>query len=83
MSERTPTKWVCVHCGSEHVVVGASAAWDKLRQDWDFELLDNSNEDWCHDCQHDVIDEVALTDLKDLAQLAILKAEEKPDGIPQ
>ena len=83
MSERTPTKWVCVHCGSEHVVVGASAAWDKLRQDWDFELLDNSNEDWCYDCQCEVIDEVPLTDLKDLAQLAILKAEEKPDGIPQ
>lgn len=71
MSKENPITWVCKSCGSEDVCVGAYAMWDKVRQNWDFELSDHTDDDMCLSCGGGEVTEKAITDLKYAALVAI------------
>lgn len=71
MPKENPVTWVCKSCGSENVCVGAYAYWNNQKQDWDFELSDSDDWDFCHDCFGENIVEKPITDLKTAALVAI------------
>jgi hypothetical protein len=77
MPDPNPVTWVCETCGSERVSVGAYATWNVVKQEWDYELEDNSSNDFCFDCFSEVVAEKPVTDLKILAQIAINREQNR------
>ena len=69
-----PYKWVCERCGSDDVELEAYAYWNTALQDFDYELKESSDYDYCYRCEDTaVVEEVDLVDLKDIALVAAHK----------
>lgn len=69
MSDRQKVKYVCRHCGSEHVGGDTWAWWDKANQVWECgEIYDKGGT--CEDCDGETrLDEVAIDWLPPLPQM--------------
>ena len=75
---RQPKEYYCVGCGSTDIIIEAHCYWDNVTQGYaDFQLSDEGR-DWCTECEDQSTGAFrAITDIKTLAQIAIVKSERK------
>jgi hypothetical protein len=73
-----PEEVYCTGCGSTDITCEAICYWDNVTQSYaDFQVSDEGN-DWCGACSsRGRCDFRPITDVKTLAQIAIVKSERK------
>jgi hypothetical protein len=72
-----PEEYYCTACGSTAVVSQAECKWDNVTQDFTGFYVADEGYDYCTECGHDGAEFRPITDVKTLAQIAIIKSERK------
>ena len=72
-----PEEYYCTACGSTAVVSQAECKWDNVTQDFTGFYVADEGYVYCTECGHDGAEFRPITDVKTLAQIAIIKSERK------